>query len=245
MSLTVVVPLYKAELDAREHYSLSHSLQVLQGRRVLAIGPAELALGWYRQHCPAFDWRPLPARHFSTISEYNRLLLDPAFYRSFADDEFMLILQPDAVLLSDELDDWCRRPFDYVGAPWPDGLELRIHAGRFSGDFGKQKKVYVGNGGLSLRRTQACIDLLDEFRGELLDYFLLSGSSEDLFFAFMGALSERFVLPGEMTAARFATELRPSFYYGVQGRLPMGTHAWWRHEPDFWRAQLPGLPAGL
>lgn len=243
MTLAVLVPLYRAHLDPLELYSLQSSLRVLHARQCIAIAPLGLDISLYQSLFPQLHWRFYPAEYFASIQGYNRLLLDPAFYRGFPDHEFMLILQTDALVLRDELDVWCARPFDYVGAPWPDGLDLRINAGKLGGELGKVIRVNVGNGGLSLRRSRKCAALLDEFRGELLEYFLLSGSSEDLFFAFMGALSEDFIIPNEFTAARFSLELKPSYYTAVQGCLPMGTHAWWKHEPAFWRAQLPDAPA--
>jgi hypothetical protein len=34
-------------------------------------------------------------------------------------------------------------------------------------------------------------------------------------------------------------ELKPSYYYAVNGKkLPMGSHAWWKYEPEFWKNAL-------
>ncbi len=139
----------------------------------------------------------------------------------------------------DELAMWCVQPFDYVGAPWPDGLELFVNLGTFQGDKGRRVRATVGNGGLSLRRIKKCIAILREFP-DAIEYFQRSGSSEDLFFSFMGNLSLDFVMPNEITASRFSLELKPSFYYAINGEhLPMGGHAWWKYEMDFWRKVLP------
>jgi len=98
--------------------------------------------------------------------------------------------------------------------------------------------VHVGNGGFSLRRNQACIDLIREFP-QALEYFVRTGSSEDLFFSIMGSLSSRWVLPNEMAAARFSLELKPEVYHAqMGGRAPMAGHAWWKYNPGYWLAQL-------
>ena len=98
--------------------------------------------------------------------------------------------------------------------------------------------MHVGNGGLSLRRIKKCLSLLEEFR-EIVQVFEQTGSSEDLFFSVMGALSGDFVIPNEMTASRFSLELKPSYYFDVNGgKLPMGGHAWWKYEPEFWQTYL-------
>ncbi len=239
---SVLVPIYQPRLPALEEYSLDVSLRALAGRPVHFIGPEGLDRGYYMQRYPQLDFIGFDAASFASIPGYNRLLLDPAFYQRFAALSHVLILQTDAVVLRDELDAWCASPYDYVGAPWPDGNELLVNLGRFQGAYGKRIKVHVGNGGLSLRRVDKCIALLREFP-EATSVFCQTGSSEDLFFAFMGALSRDFVLPGEIAASRFALELRPSYYLHVNGgAVPMGGHAWWKYEPAFWKALLPPSP---
>jgi len=236
--VVVVVPLHRPELVALEDFSLRHSLaQLKRSRRVVFIGPPGLDLSAYRQRLGKMEWLPFEANDFASVQGYSRLLTSASFYERFAEHEFMLVLQPDALLLRDDLDAWVERPFDYVGAPWPDGVEIFINLDRFGGEAGVRIKAHVGNGGLSLRRNRACVALLKEFP-QALQYFQLSGSSEDLFFAFMGQVSNRFVLPNEMTAARFALELKPQRYRLIDPTPPMGGHAWWKYDPLFWLSQL-------
>jgi hypothetical protein len=242
-SVITLVPVYKPILDEQERYSLDYSLEKLAGRDVRFIGPFGLDRAYYSVRYPQIPFVGFADEYFSSIQGYNRLLLDIEFYGGFAEFEFMLILQTDAIVLRDELDHWCAQPFDYVGAPWPDGVELFVNLGRFSGDKGKRVRALVGNGGFSLRRIRKCVSLLREFP-EATDYFVRSGSSEDLFFSLMGPLSEDFVLPNEITASLFSMELKPSYYYAVNGmRLPMGGHAWPKYEPAFWARHLPALPS--
>jgi hypothetical protein len=238
--VVVLVPVYLTELNEKETYSLDLSMAALKEREVVFIGPEGLDLAWYRARYGEIAYRAYPPECFASIPGYSRLLLSEAFYEGYADYEFVLICQTDAIMLRDELDYWCSQPFDYVGAPWPDGYELFVNAGRLDGEFGKKVHVMVGNGGFSLRRVSKTISLLREHPVPL-SVFVHTGSSEDLFFAVMGSLSNDFVVPNEVTASRFAMELRPSLYYGINGgQLPMGTHAWWKSEPEFWRAHLPG-----
>lgn len=241
-SVAVLVPIYKAELSALEAYSLDLSLRLLAGRVVFFIAPDNLRRAFYEQRYPGVPFLPFDPSYFASIQGYNRLLLDENFYARFTDHEYVLILQPDAVLLRDDLDAWAAKPYDYIGAPWPEGHELMINLDRFEGRFGKRVKAKVGNGGLSLRRTRACIALLREFKNAT-QVFNVAGSSEDLFFAFMGALSTNFVLPNEITASLFSMELQPADYLQMNGGvLPMGGHAWWKHDVAFWKALLPPSP---
>ena len=240
--VVVIVPIYQPALSALEAYSLDRSMATLQGRDIVFIGPEALDTTWYQARYGAIRYRAYPPEFFASIPGYNRLLLRQSFYREFSDYEFMLICQTDAIALRDELDTWCAQPFDYIGAPWPDGYSLMVNAGRFEGPHGKLVRVTVGNGGFSLRRNRKAIALLDEF-AVVLNVFLQTGSSEDLFFSVMGSLSNDFLVPNEITASRFSMELRPSLYHTVNGgHLPMGTHAWWKSEPEFWRPRLPGAP---
>lgn len=241
--VVVLVPIYQEQPSTAEQWALSHSLSLLQGRHIRFIGPERLKTDWYQARFPHIPLTLFAAPAFNSIQEYNRLLLNPAFYSLYADYEFMLVLQTDALLLRDELDDWCALPFDYIGAPWPKMYELFVNTGRLEGSFGKHVRVGVGNGGLSLRRIQKCRALLHEFPVEN-DYFQKTGSSEDLFFSVMGSLSNDFIIPNEITASRFAMEGRPSYYYQINGgHLPMGTHAWEKNEPSFWRQHVDGLQA--
>lgn len=236
--VVTLVPIYKAELNLLEMYSLNYSLDALKGRTVIFIGPKNLDRSYYLEHYSAIPFEAFDAPCFESVEEYNRLLLSPSFYERYSDYEFILILQTDAIILRDELDYWCAQPFDYIGAPWPEGYELFVNLGLFEGQYGKHVKVAVGNGGLSLRRNRKCISLLKEFE-IAISVFASTGSSEDLFFSVMASLSGDFIVPNEITASRFSLELSPSYYFHVNGgRMPMGGHAWWRHEPEFWQAYL-------
>lgn len=241
--IVILIPVYKTCLDDFECFSLVHSLSVLsENRDIFFIAPESLDRNYYSKRYPTVPFMLFNDNYFESIAGYNRLLLSPSFYKQYDDYEFLLILQTDAIILRDDLTYWCAQPFDYIGAPWPDGYELFVNAGRFEGNNGKRVKVHVGNGGLSLRRIRKCLSLLEEF-GDIVQVFERTGSSEDLFYSVMGALSGDFVVPNEITASRFSVELKPSYYFTVNGgNLPMGGHAWWKYEIEFWRSLLDKLP---
>jgi hypothetical protein len=238
-SIAVLVPVYQAALSPQERFALKHSLaQLKTGRAVSFIGPEGLDMAAYAADFPGVPLITFEKTCFESIKGYNRLLMSPAFYERFAPHEFMLILQTDAILLRDDLDEWMAKPYDYVGAPWPEGVEIVVNLDRFTGDYAKKVKVHVGNGGLSLRRNQACIALLQEFP-QALDFFIRTGSSEDLFFSIMGSLSNAFVIPNETVASQFSLELKPEHYQHInQQKPPMGGHAWLKYNPQFWLSLL-------
>jgi hypothetical protein len=238
----VLVPIYKPTLHAYEQYSLDHSLAVLRSQEIVLIGPEGLDVSYYTARYPGIRFHSYAPRYFASIEGYNHLMLSQSFYTEYLDYEFTLILQTDAIVLRDELALWCAKPFDYIGAPFPDGIEVFVNAGCFDGDNGKRVRAHVGNGGLSLRRVQKCLSLIIE-HAIFLEIFTKTGSSEDLFFSLMGQLSRNFVLPNEIIASHFSLELRPSYYFQINGGvLPMGGHAWWKYDFAFWKNILPESP---
>jgi len=159
----IVVPIYRERLPQDEAYALGRSLPLVAQRPVYFLAPAGLDLSWYSTQWPTATVRRYPDEYFASIRGYNLLLLSPEFYRGFDQHEFLLVLQTDAILLSDELDHWAGQPYDYVGALWPQGIEIDVKTDRFAGDLHQRVRAKVGNGGLSVRRIRKCIALLQEF----------------------------------------------------------------------------------
>jgi len=234
----VLIPIYRPLLEPLEEFSVDLSVRKLFSREMLFLAPEGLDTAYYQKRYPFIAIQTFPAGFFASIHGYNQLLLNPAFYQMYAQYEFMLILQTDAIVLRDELSEWMARPYDYIGAPWPVANELVVQIPPFDGDRGRHLRIHVGNGGLSLRRNQSCIELLNEYSAAC-DMFIRTGSSEDLFFSFMGSVSKRFILPNEVVASEFSLEISPEQYIAMNaGRLPMGAHAWWKHAHAFWMAQF-------
>lgn len=234
----VLIPIYRDTLEPLEQFSLDFSVVRISNYEMRFLAPEKLDVGYYTRRYPGIPVQRFPDVFFASIQGYNQLLLTPSFYEQYFEYEFSLILQTDAVVLRDELSDWMERPYDYLGAPWPIPNELIVRIPPFDEDRSRHLRVHVGNGGLSLRRNKSCVELLHEYPSAL-DMFVRSGSSEDLFFSFIGALSKKFILPNEIVASSFSLELSPERYVAMNGgRLPMGAHAWWKHAPQFWMTQF-------
>jgi len=142
--VAIVTPVVRFPLSAEEEISVRHLREHLGGFDRYIIGPQNLTKG-FRD----FQFRRFPARYFASRFGYNRLLLTEEFYRAFADYEYVLIYQLDCLVFAGNLEDWCRRGWDYVGAPW--FKKVDEPAKGFSG---------VGNGGLSLRRVASALRVL-------------------------------------------------------------------------------------
>lgn len=140
----VVTPVVQFPLSAEEEISLRHLRQYLGGFDRYIIGPQKLA-----KEFSDFALRKFPLRYFSDRFGYNRLLLTKEFYEAFAEYEYVLIYQLDCLVFGSNLEDWCAKGWDYVGAPWLTDTE----------DASKGFSA-VGNGGLSLRRVQSALAVL-------------------------------------------------------------------------------------
>lgn len=239
--VAVAIPIYKHQFEGLEQFSIDYSLAVLKNRDCTFVAPAGLDCGYYAARYPRVRFEFFPAEYFVSVESYSRLLLNPDYYQRFADFEFVLLLQPDAILLADHIDHWSAQPYDYIGAPWPDGVELTIKLDRFRGDLARPVRAYVGNGGLSLRRVRKCLALIKEFP-ETHFMFSHTGTNEDSFFSLLGQLSGDFLVPNQIVASRFSMELRPEYYHVVNGgHYPMGVHAWAVVNPTFWAPCVPPL----
>jgi Protein of unknown function (DUF5672) len=142
--VAVVVPVVRLPLSVDEEISLRHLREHLRRFDRYIIGLQSLT----KEFCD-FRTRPFPNRYFSDRFGYNRLLLTEEFYRAFEEYEYILIYQLDCLVFADNLEEWCGKGWDYVGAPWLVDTEDPTRG--FS---------LVGNGGLSLRRVQRALEVL-------------------------------------------------------------------------------------
>jgi hypothetical protein len=140
----VITPVVKFPLSAEEEISLRHLREYLGGFDRYIIGPQRLP-----KEFSDFTLLRFPPRYFADRYGYNRLLLMAEFYRAFAKYEYILVYQLDCLVFGSNLEEWCGRGWDYVGAPW-----LRDPEDPTKGFSA------VGNGGLSLRRVQSALDVL-------------------------------------------------------------------------------------
>jgi len=230
----VLIPIYKTTLDADELFSVQASLANLQGYDIYWVSPDDLDLSFYNAHFGVISRKGFPAEYFQNIAGYNKLLTSSFFYKAFSDYDFSLICQPDAVVIKPELSKWLSMPYDYVGAPWPNGFSLKIKTKKIHLPEGITCTAFVGNGGLSLRRNQACIELLEEF-DDVAEEWRNHGHAEDLFFGFMATISSKFSVPSLGLAAKFSHDVDPVYLHQLtNGATPFGCHAWCKYDKDHW-----------
>ena len=257
--VAVVIPVYKPKPTDYELISLTQCLRVLGTYSIYLAAPQSLDISFYREFSPTLQCRTFDDAYFSDIQAYNRLMLSEQFYSAFADVEYILIHQLDAFVFKDELTDWCRQQYDYIGAPWlrdrdftgwRDQLSFRVKQRMATLlDLKKDDGVTpreiislneVGNGGLSLRRIPAMLRCLRRFQRRIDDYERIHHYqyNEDVFWGIeVNRYWPLLRIPNYRKAMHFSIEFYPKWaveHYN-NGQLPFGCHAWDIHGTDYWR----------
>lgn len=261
----IVIPIYKDNPTELEKASFRQALKVLTNYDMVIYTHKELNLEIYHNLARQFDKdlrvECFDKNYFSSVIGYNRLCLTVDFYKRVSTYEYMLIYQLDAWVFRDELEYWCNKGYDYIGAPMYTALD--------TSEIG-EKQWFVGNGGFSLRRIHFFVGLLTykfpiSFGVDIKNGFsafvksclksigirnripwiikhISEWLNEDVFFTiYITTLSNRKKLipktPKVLDAFSFAFECFPSRCYRiVNNKLPFGCHAFEKYEYDsFWK----------
>lgn len=259
--VTVIIPIYKTQLQPYERAALKQMTRVLAHRDLVVVCPEELDLS------PLSDllgdkWREerFEARFFDGRKGYNHLMLSEELYERFARAHFLLVCQTDVWVFEDALDEWCRSECDYIGAPWlPASDEVggwnlprrlvyaaRKVLGRIMPGFHPiNLKWKVGNGGFSLRRVAAMLQVIRKHH-DVVEQVVKCGDHvenyEDVFWSV--GVNQRWPgtlrIPDAITAAGFAMDGHPDLAMQLtHGQLPMGAHAFQRRRNfKHWRKYI-------
>lgn len=254
----VLIPIYK-RLEFNDREALYRLLEMTSSIDKVFISPENFTMddsfhGFEEVSVERFD-----DSFFADIIGYNRLMLDVNFYRRFRNYKYMLIHQLDVFLFKPELPYWCYKNYDYIGAPWlrPHKIKIAkfllsiIHVCPWICTERMRKRLEhynnVGNGGLSLRRIETFIKILESSTTtRILNNYLRkqalkdSSYNEDVFWSLEGPrLYQGFHKPDWQEAIYFAIENKPSFAYNrMNNQLPFGCHKPVKHEPDFWKDHI-------
>lgn len=250
--IVIIIPIYKALLPPDEQLSLRQATMILGKYDITAIIPESFDREPVASRFPQIKFESFRDSDFQSLAAYNSLVLDESFYLRFKNYDYMLIYQLDAFVFKDELEEWCGRGYDYIGAPWiptdekylgcSGKLSLRLKRlfRRCDGRHHHMTHLYgVGNGGFSLRKISKFIELTHHYREKIASE-LSSGDElypEDLWLFFEPEGKYRLRKPGWKTALEFAFEQNPEMSYTINGnKLPFGCHAWTNPDyKEFWQ----------
>lgn len=255
--VNIVIPIYKSDLDSDERIALQRCCNVLSAYPKTIVKPKSLNINALLDEFPALSVADFADDYFTDILAYNRLMMSTDFYERFLEYEYILVYQLDAYVFSDELTEWCAKGFDYIGAPW---LMKKKYDTVFWQKMIVFKKIWykikgkpfrhvflgnkVGNGGFSLRRVAAHLQIVREKQNQITYYLQQSTQhsefNEDVFWAMQ---PDVFTYPTKEEALQFAFDLHPDRcmkYNG--GNLPFGCHGWnKKHRRKFWRKYISEL----
>lgn len=266
MKAVIVIPCYRCEMSKEERASFLQCAEIFGDRRKIVLAaPESLDCSAYQEILPRCSVERFEDKFFASVSTYSWLLLTPEFYRRFQADDYMLIYQLDAWVFRDELDQWCEKGYDYIGAP-------------FVLKWGHREKIIVGNGGFSLRRISAMLRVLEGdrkkmFPSALLKEFFMNHivcgnyvrgfipllkmwglfpnsrgkyleqirhekyNSEDMVFYFLSRqfTDDGLTMPDIDEAACFSLDGAPERFFK---KLPFGCHAWMKGDAEFWKKYI-------
>lgn len=254
-SCVVIFPLYKRPTSIELSF-LENGMQQTQGFKQVIAAPAGLVVDRTFGQLEKLEVKRFSSQYFDGIKGYNQLLLSRDFYQAFALFDYILIHQADVFLFKDELQLWCEKEYDYIGAPWfrpdklhPDFVSKQMEKIKFAL---KKNKIYAsrhnksGNGGLSLRNVQTALKVLKSVQPALLKKYLVTDYpeyNEDIFWSLEApAIYPAYRIPALHEALQFAVEFEPAAaYQHLDGQLPFGCHAPMKHDPAFWKKFIPIL----
>lgn len=257
--VAIIIPIYKPRFTLYEQISFSQCISILHKHPIKIVKPISLDIAPLLAKHPFLEVETFDDTYFESVQTYNRLMLSTEFYSRFLSYEYILIYQLDAFVFRDELNHWCTKGYDYIGAPWRIERDFSSYFDRLFFEVKKQialwfdlrdtkrqnqpleviLKMSVGNGGFSLRRVQKMLDMVKNNRPKIEKYLEGKGSffNEDIFFCIeMNRYFQQVHLPPWREALRFAVEDLPSKAFALNHQqLPFGCHAWDIHELAFWK----------
>ncbi len=257
----IIVIAYSSTPSSDDISSFEQCLKVLFRHPIHLVYPLTLDISKYEElalkHNISLHLTPFPDAHFESVKTYSRLLLTAGFYERFLQYKYILIYQLDAWVFSDELEYWSGAGYDYIGAPFFEGHGLSTAKSPFL--------PYAGNGGFSLRRVAAFVDLLHKkvpyqynisstknddtpapspenifINVSVMSIFMDLPINEDIFFAEYGpTLEPNFKVAPPAKSIAFSFEINPRVLFILNNRkLPFGCHAFKKYDWDFWTDKI-------
>lgn len=157
MLVKILIPVYKKELTLEEERSFKQCLYILNHYPIVVVTHQTLSIDSYIQIAKKLgvniEIEYFDEEYFKSVTAYSRLLLSKIFYLRFQHTKYIFIYQLDGFVFRDELNEWCERGYDYIGAPW-----FKDYKSHEDGAM----LCKVGNGGVSLRKVSAFLSVFEK-----------------------------------------------------------------------------------
>lgn len=220
----IVIPVYKDNPSEEERISLYRIQQIMGEYPIYYVVPKKIKETVYLDAIPNAEMVYLDNHFFDGFDGYNLLMTSKEFYSHFLQFDKILICQADVFIISNQLEEFVSLDYDYIGAPCTKHKPW-------------EERIYVGNGGLSLRSVRATIQAIGD--GEKKD--LIRGKNEDSFFSDFGEMyPDKYKVAPVEIALKFAFDqpLAELCYEITEGKVPMGIHGWFNYDISFSKKTL-------
>jgi hypothetical protein len=256
----VVIPIHSENPSNDELISFKQCFDILRKHPIKVIIPRGLNLGAYKKVVSDFDIVEINPRWQSSLAMYNKLKLSEFFYSFFKEFDYLLTYELDAFIFRDEIDFWCKKNYDYIGAPWFSGYDRPV----------SNEMIGVGNSGFSLRKISAMKNAIHNIYFDERNYNLVSKNkrikakikrllfyvnifrkenytiqiarhfNEDWFVSFViPKYIKDFKIATLDDAVKFSFEVNPNYLFEINNqKLPMGCHAWQKYDFEFWKPHI-------
>lgn len=155
----ICIPTHKIKLNPLEINNIKITIKKNNRAPIYFLLPKETKINFFEKKFPNAKFIFFDKIHFRNVTAYNQLLLSPFFYEKFLNYKYIVVCQTDALLIKD-VSKLKINNFDYVGAPWIPSQNISyldifgsVIIKKILNFFLKKKKLYVGNGGLSIRKV--------------------------------------------------------------------------------------------
>lgn len=251
----IIIPIYKTHFGELEEKSFLQCIKVFENYEIILVQPEELDSSYITNEYKKIKVESFPKKYFENIDGYNELLLSASFYERFLYAKYILIYQLDAFVFKDELTEWCKKDYDYIGAPWIASVKNSIWSKIFNliaRKFRSKKKndreqtfYKVGNGGFSLRKVASHFAIAKEKEKFILNFLNAKEKEiyaiEDVFWSLKAPeFDANFRIPDYKEAVKFAIDRKPKIALALNNnQLPFGCHGINKSKViDFWKPIL-------
>lgn len=218
-NVAVVIPCYKESLTANENISLIQAKKIFKNYDIFFILPNSTIIDY---GCMEISEHRYSDDYFSSLRMYSKFMLQPDLYQDFREYDYILVYQLDAFVFEDRVNEFCDLGYDYIGAPWLDGVFFKKNQ--------RETMWYVGNGGLSLRKVDAFLKWTE--KGDFSSY--IDYINEDLLIAVYGFPLLNIAPIDVALSFSFETNYTKCIEL-TKGKVPFGCHAWEKHQFFLWK----------
>ena len=231
----IVIPVHSFSFNDFERQSIENTCKVLYKYDIYIVCPTSLNIEDFHKQTTAqnVSFAKFDSIWFQSYNAYNLLCLSAVFYEAFKQYDYMLIAQTDTWIFRDELQYWCDKGYDYIGAPWCLWCTNQnvCQSNDIEQDqcniYGKPYGVSipaVGNGGLSLRRIEKFIEMTNQIKIQHTydKICCLPQIAEDTMFA--SFKNTNLKIPSCKTALKFSIETNGIQHVVKNGIKPFGCH---------------------